>query len=259
MSTPFLHGSPRRVIAHRGLAVDVPENTLAAFGAALEVGADILETDVHLSKDGQVIISHDPTLARLVGLTGLVSDYTAAELASMDLGGGHGFSTLVEALEAFPKHRFNVDLKEASVVDPFVDVVTQLRAHDRVLIASFEESHRAKAAQALPAVASSASPPHVIEGRFRSWMGLPTDSWMLPEGMVALQIPVTRYGFAMATPSLIRAAHKKGLEVHVWTINDPTDMARLWQMGVDGIITDRADLAVDVRTALVANEGLKAS
>lgn len=259
MSKPFLHGTPPRVIAHRGLALDFPENTVGAFQAALDAGADILETDVHLSKDGQVVISHDPDLTRLAGISGLVSDYTASELAAMDLGGGHGFPTLVEVLEAFPGHRFNVDLKEFAVVNPFVDVVNQLDAHERVLIASFEESHRALAAKALPTVASSATPPHIIEGRLRSWMGLPTDSWSLPDGMVALQIPTTRYGFAMATPSLIRAAHKKGLEVHVWTINDPTDMARLWQMGVDGIITDRTDLAVEVRNALSSEGALSAS
>ena len=251
---PFLHGSPPRVIAHRGFPLDVPENTLAAFQAALDAGADILETDIHLSKDGQVIISHDPDLSRLVGIAGKVSDYTQAELASMDLGGGHGFPTLVDALEQFPDERFNVDLKEPAVVDAFVDVITQMKAHDRVLIASFEESHRAKAAQALPGVVSSATPPHIIEGRVRSWVGLPTDSWRLPDGMVALQIPVSRYGFAMVTPSMIRAAHKKGLEVHVWTINEAKDMARLWEMGVDGIITDRTDIAVEVRASLISPE-----
>lgn len=255
----FLHGTPPRVIAHRGLALDVPENTIAAFQAARDAGADILETDIHLSKDGQVVISHDPDLSRLVGISGRVSDYTAAELASMDMGGGHGFPTLVEVLERFPLERFNVDLKEPAVVDAFVDVVTQMRAHDRVLIASFVESHRAKAVEKLRGVASSATPPHIIEGRVRSWVGLPTDSWVLPEEMVALQIPVSRYGFAMVTPSMIRAAHKKGLEIHVWTINDPKDMARLWDMGVDGIITDRTDLAVDVRAKLAASGTTKAS
>lgn len=250
MSVPFLHGSPPRVIAHRGFSLTVPENTLAAFQAALDAGADILETDVHLSKDGHVVISHDPDLTRLLGVSGLVSDFTAKELASMDLGGGHGFPTLVDALEAFPRQRFNIDLKERPVVDAFVDVIRQMKAEDRVLIASFDETNRALAAKALPTVVSSASPPHFLEGRLRTWLGLPTDSWTLPEGLVALQIPPTRYGLAMVTPSLIRAAHKKGLEVHVWTINDPADMARLWDMGVDGIVTDRTDLASGVRQSL---------
>jgi glycerophosphoryl diester phosphodiesterase len=247
----FLEGSPPRIIAHRGLAVDYPENTLAAFRAALDSGADILETDVHLSRDGEVVIAHDADLKRFAGQPGMVSDFTIAQLRNIDLGKGNSFVLLREALEAFPTARFNIDLKVRAVVEPFVDVVRQLQAQERVLIASFEETHRQVAASMLPGVASSATPPHVLEGRIRSWLGLSLDTWSLPVGMVALQIPVTRFGLGMATPSMIRAAHKKGLEVHVWTINNPVAMRRLWDMGVDGIVTDRADLAHGVRNLMI--------
>lgn len=243
----YLDDPKPRVIAHRGLSLDVPENTLAAFQAAVAVGAEILESDIHLSLDGQVIVAHDPDLHRLTGRQGLVSEHTAAQLTQMDLGGGHGFSLLSDVLEALPEHRFNIDLKEFAVVDAFVDVITQMRAHERVLIASFDEKTRRAACAKLPGVPSSASPPHVLEGKFRSWLGLPMDSWAVPESIVALQVPPTYFGLSLVTPSLIRAAHAKGLEVHVWTIDDAPTMQRFWDMGVDGIITDRSDIAVVAR------------
>lgn len=246
----YFDGSPPRVIAHRGLALLHTENTLGAFQAAITAGADLLETDVHVSKDGQVVVAHDPDLLRVAGRPGLVSDFTAAQLAGMDVGQGEGFPTLVELLERFPDQKFNIDLKVRAVVEPFVDVITQLHARDRVLVASFQEEHRAIATALLPGVLSSATPRHVVEGRVRSWFGLPLDSWALPPEVKALQIPTTHRGFALVTPSMIRAAHRRGLEVHVWTINDPDQMRRLWQMGVDGIVTDRTDLAVEVRAGL---------
>ena len=98
----FLEGSPPRVIAHRGLAQGHAENTLGAFGASISAGADILETDVHLSKDGQVIIAHDPDLERVAARSGLVSDFTAAQLKAMDLGHGEGFRRLGKPCTASP-------------------------------------------------------------------------------------------------------------------------------------------------------------
>lgn len=245
---PFLEGRPPRVIAHRGLSLDVPENTIPAFRKAVSAGADILETDVQVSKDGEIIVAHDPDLVRMTGDPGLVSDYTAKELAHMDLGGGVGFPTLSEVLEALPDQKFNIDLKTRAAIPGFVDVITQLHAHERVLIASFDEATRRMAAEALPGVATSATPPHVMEGRLRSWLGLSTDTWSIPAGMVAVQVPPTRFGFGLVTPSFVRTVQKKGLEVHVWTINEPDVMHRLWDMGVDGILTDRADLAVAARS-----------
>jgi glycerophosphoryl diester phosphodiesterase len=245
----YLDGPTPRVIAHRGLSIDVPENTLAAFRAAVAAGADILETDVHLSLDGHVVIAHDPDLARLTGLRGLISQFTAAQLTQMDLGAGHTFCLLSDALSEFPEQRFNIDLKEFAVVDAFVDVITQMRAHERVLIASFDEKTRRVTSDKLPGVPSSATPPHVMEGKLRSWLGLPADTWAVPKDIVALQVPPTRFGMSLVTPSFIRTAHQKGLEVHVWTIDDAPTMQRFWNMGVDGIVTDRTDIAVAARGA----------
>jgi len=243
----FLEGSPPRVIAHRGLAQGHAENTLGAFGAAISAGADILETDVQLSKDGQVIIAHDPDLERVAARSGLVSDFTAEQLRAMDLGHGEGFSTLGEALHSFPGHRFNIDVKTPAAITALVRAIDDAEAHDRVLVTSFDENTRSRALALLPGVASSATSRHVIEGRLRSWVGLPVQRWKLPQEVVALQIPPTYSGLPLVTPSMISACHRRGLELHVWTINDPHDMTRLFDMGVDGIVTDRADLAVEIR------------
>ena len=138
----YLEGDYPRVIAHRGFPLDHAENTLGAFQAALDAGADILETDVHLSKDGVVVVAHDPDLTRVARRPGLVSDFTHKELASMDLGFGEGFPSLAELLTAFPDAKFNIDLKTRSSVEPFADVIRALNAEDRILATSFDEPTR---------------------------------------------------------------------------------------------------------------------
>ena len=244
----YLAGDYPRVIAHRGFPLDHAENTLGAFQAALDAGADILETDVHLSKDGVVVVAHDPDLTRVARRPGLVSDFTHEELAAMDLGFGEGFPSLAELLTAFPDAKFNIDLKTRPSVEPFADVIRALNAKDRILATSFDEPTREAVMRSLPDISSSASQQMVMRARLWTWLGLPMDSLRLPPEVVALQIPPARFGFALVTPSMIRLAKRRGLEVHVWTINDPDDMRRLWSMGVHGIITDRTDLAVQVRS-----------
>ena len=246
----YLEGDYPRVIAHRGFPLDHAENTLGAFQAALDAGADILETDVHLSKDGVVVVAHDPDLTRIARRPGLVSDFTHKELASMDLGFGEGFPSLAELLTAFPDAKFNIDLKTRSSVEPFADVIRALNAEDRILATSFDEPTREAVIRSLPDISSSASQQMVMRARLWTWLGLPMDSLRLPPEVVALQIPPARFGVALVTPSMIRLAKRRGLEVHVWTINEPEQMRRLWSMGVHGIITDRADLAVQVRGEL---------
>lgn len=242
----YFDGPTPRVLAHRGLSLHHAENTLGAFLAAVEAGADILETDVHVSRDGQVIVAHDPDLARVAKRRGFVSDYTAVELADMDLGFGEGFPTLRQVLETFPDQRFNIDLKTRSSVTPFVDVIREVDAMDRVLVASFDEKTRAQAMLQLPGAVSNTTGATVIEGRIRSWLGLSADTWSVAPEVRAIQVPPTHWGMPIVTPSFLSHAHRKGLEVHVWTINDPKDMRRFLDMGVDGIVTDRCDLAVSV-------------
>jgi len=244
--TFFPHVTPL-VIAHRGLAIDHPENTLPAFQAGIDAGADIVETDVHLSRDGQVIIAHDPTLDRVAGRPGLVSDFTAAELAGVDLGGGVGFPTLVDVLETLPQAKLNIDLKTPEVVDAFVDVIRQMNAQDRVLVASFDEATRVQAVRALPGVATSATRKHFLPGLLWASLGQKDSLRKVFEGIDAIQTPTSYLGIPITTKRFISQLTSIGKQVHVWTINEEAQMRTLWEMGATGIVTDRTDIAVRVR------------
>ncbi|GLI28929.1 glycerophosphoryl diester phosphodiesterase [Agromyces rhizosphaerae] len=242
----LLEGPPPRVLAHRGLALDAPENTLAAFRAALATGIRIVETDVHLSADGIAMVAHDPDLRRVAGLDRKVSDLTAAELAGLDLGGGHGMPMLAEALAEFPDARFNIDLKAEDVLAPAVAAIRTAGASDRVLLTSFDEGRRVRAAQALPCVATSPGSLGVLRVLVATWVRSGRSVRRMLRGAVALQVPESVRGLRIVTPRFVRRVHEAGAEVHVWTVNEPADMHRLLDLGVDGIVTDRADLAVAV-------------
>lgn len=245
-SLPYFAPRRPRVLAHRGLAVDAPENTLLAFAHALALGVDHLETDVHVSRDGVAMIAHDPDLDRVAGHGAKVHELRAAELAGIDLGAGQSMPTLAEALEAFPDARFNIDLKVAGAVAPTVDVIRSARAQDRVLLTSFSESRRRAALQLLPGVATSASGPRFVAALLSAAIGARPLLRSALQGLHAVQIPERALGLRTTTPSRIRAFQSVGVEVHVWTINEISDMERLLDAGVDGIVTDRADRAVEI-------------
>src|SRR5690554_3477427 len=153
----FFSPAAPRVFAHRGLALEAPENTMLAFLKALSVGVDYLETDVHASSDGVAVIAHDETLTRVAGRPVRVDHLTMAELRRVDLGEGQGFPSLAEVLDAFPEARFNIDLKSNAAVEPTVDAILEAGAVQRVLVASFDDRRRLAALERLPGVATSAS------------------------------------------------------------------------------------------------------
>jgi len=243
---PYFEPALPRVIAHRGLAIEAPENSLLAFAHALAVGAAHLETDVHASADGVAVVAHDADLSRVAGRPQRVGDLTAADLARLDLGQSQHMPTLAEALSAFPEARFNIDLKSANAVDAAVAAIRAARAEDRVLLTSFSERRRRAALAQLPGVATSASGPRFAAALLASVLrGGPLVKAAL-RGLHAVQIPTRAIGLDTVSPARIRAFHAAGVEVHVWTINDETEMRRLLSLGVDGIVTDRADVAVEV-------------
>lgn len=245
-SLPYFAPPRPRVLAHRGLAVNAPENTLLAFAHALALGVDHLETDVHVSRDGVAMIAHDPDLDRVAGHEAKVHELHATELARIDLGAGQSMPTLAEALDAFPDARFNIDLKAAGAVAPTVDVIRAARAEQRVLLTSFSESRRRAALRLLPGVATSASGPRFVAALLSAVIGARPLLRSALDGLHAVQIPERALGLRTTTPSRIRAFQSAGVEVHVWTINETSDMERLLDAGVDGIVTDRADRAVEI-------------
>ncbi len=247
---PYFAAPTPRVLAHRGLAVEAPENTLLAFAAAVGIGITHIETDVHVSADGVAMVAHDPDLSRVGGAASRVDELTVRELAELDLGEGQHMPTLAEALDGFPDAFFNIDLKTMDAVAPAVDAISAARAHDRVLLTSFSERRRRAALRLLPQVATSASGPRFAAALLASVVrGGPAVRRAL-SGLHAVQIPERALGLETVTPARIRAFHDAGVEVHVWTINDADTMRRLLERGVDGIVTDRADIGLEVVASL---------
>lgn len=242
----YFSPAPPRVIAHRGLAVEAPENTLLAFLNAVTTGVTHLETDVHLSADGVAVIAHDPDLARVADRDVRVEQLTARELARVALGNGQGFPTLAEAIDAFPDARFNIDLKTPRVVEAAVEAIRATRSVDRVLVTSFDSARRRRAVDALPGVATSASRQELMAALPAAALGLTGRVRHALRGVHAVQMPMRIGKVDLLTPRSVAALRASGVELHVWTINEPQQMRRLFGMGVDGIVTDRADLALEV-------------
>jgi len=250
---PYLVGAPLpRILAHRGLVTarmhdeGIAENTIAAFAAAHAAGATFIESDCHLTKDGEVVLFHDDRLDRIAGIRRAIADVTLSELESIMSTRG-GLATLEQAISTFPEMRFNIDVKAVGAAERAGAVVA---AHaDRILLTSFSDARRRAALRAaLDAGGSPATSPGratIIALLLASkLLPIPWLSRRLLRGIDALQVPERQGRITVLTPRLIAAAHDAGVEVHVWTVNDERDMRRLVDLGVDGIVTDRADRAL---------------
>lgn len=266
-----------RNIAHRGGSLEAPENTLHAFRRAVDLGADMLELDLRATRDGQVVVLHDPVVDRVTSGRGAVADLALAEVRELDaahwFAPGRGASaaadhhplrrtvrdgtdeidsadlripTLGEVLAELPDVPLTMDLKVGEPEVPgFSDTVarllTQAGRTDDVIVGSFSTQRLDAFRRAAPHVPTSASQEEV--GRF--WSGEPVD---VP-GLAALQVPVTYGDVEVVTPDLVERAHDAGIEVHVWTVDDPEEMRRLIALGVDGLITDRPSVLAEVLRA----------
>jgi glycerophosphoryl diester phosphodiesterase len=233
--------------AHRGAAAELPENTLPSFQRALDVGATALETDVHLTRDGQVVVSHDATGARTVGVARAIRDATLAEVQAWDVGrafrerrggpaGAFTLPTLGEVITAFPGISINVDIKQhdAGAAAAVVAVVRRLKAEARVLLTSFD-------GRTLGAVRRLGYEGPTGLGRFEvaRLAVLPAAALELfPLRGRAAQIPVGVGPLRLDHRALVDKAHALGIEVHYWTINEPAEAERLLRLGADAIMTD---------------------
>jgi len=204
---------------------------------------------VHCSADGVAVISHDADLSRMAGIMARVDELDFAELTRVDLGQGQTYPSLEEALIAFPEARFNIDLKSDAVVGPAVEAIIRAQAVQRVLVTSFNNGRRLRAVRALPGVATSASAVPFAAALFTAKLGLAPLTRYLLRDVQAVQVPERLRGVQVITPRIVRRLRNAGVEVHVWTINNPEDMSRLLDLGVDGLVTDRADLALEVMKA----------
>jgi len=238
------------VFAHRGGSALGPENTIAAFDRGMAAGADGLELDVHLSADGVVVVHHDETLDRTTNDSGPLAARTALQLSRVDAGEGQGIPQLAEVLHRFPDIPIIIELKvnTPAMGEAVVRVVRDARAVDRVCLGGFGGRSVAAARALLPGIPTGASQHEVRMALYRSWIG-----WRMsrpPYG--GFQVPETAQGHRIVSPRFIRFAHRSGLKVQVWTVDEEADMRRLLGWGVDALISNRPDLAVRVRDELFA-------
>jgi glycerophosphoryl diester phosphodiesterase len=244
---PYLsHEHPIR-FAHRGSRVLWPENTMVAFQGAVDLGYRYIETDVHVSRDGRVVIFHDDMLERLTNGVGQFVDHDWKDLKGLDAahgfkpedgfplrGRGIGMPSLEEAVATFPDVCFNIDLKQPGIATAVAAEVRRLGIEGRVMIGSFHDRRIRAFRRAAPGVATSAGPGEVARMLARK----PTAGI----GADAYQVPERGSGVRVVTRRFIDRAHAADKQVHVWTVNEATDMRRLLDLGVDGIVTDRPDV-----------------
>jgi len=241
-------------MAHRGFSGEGLENSMAAFRAGVELGFRYLETDVHTTSDGVLLLFHDETLDRVTDGKGRVAELPAAEVAKARIKGREPIPTFDELVTQLPDARLNLDVKDWGSVRSTAAAIERHQVHHRVLVTSFSDRRRRAVLKLLSQpVASSAG---VASNALFTLLGpvLPRPVFQrlmrrTLRDVHALQVPV-RYGrIPVVTAGFIRRAHELGLVVHVWTINEEAEMRRLLHLGVDGIVTDRADLLRDVLRA----------
>ena len=252
---PYLnHEHPLR-FAHRGSRVLWPQNTMMAFQGAVDLGYRYVETDVHLSRDGRVIVFHDDGLDRLTDGTGTVWDHDWADLRRLDAahtfgrrlgypfrGTGVGIPSLEEVLTTFPDLQVNIDLKQTGMEQALADEVERLGARDRVLIGGFFDDRIAEFRRITAGrVATSAGPMETRAAFVAALRGrrieTEADAFQVPTRKGATRVPSRRF---------IEAVHAGGRQIHVWTVNTAARMRRLLDAGVDGIVTDRPDVLNEV-------------
>ena len=250
---PYLDSPAPRVLAHRGLvtgedaALGVVENSFAAVAAAHAAGIPYVESDCHVTADGEVILFHDDDLSRVTGDPRKIADVRLPELEDLMAERG-GLITLRQALDAFPDVRFNLDVKAEAAAEPVGRLVTPHA--ERVLITSFSDERRlaalesARTAGAVMRPATSPGSATVARLLAARALGLRRRVARLLSDLDALQVPERQGPVHVVTPGLVRAAHAASVEVHVWTVNDRRDMERLLGLGVDGLVTDRGDIAL---------------
>jgi glycerophosphoryl diester phosphodiesterase len=262
---PFFDVPVPTVIGHRGASGELPENTLASFERAVAQGAAILESDVHITRDGALVLIHDDELSRTTDGSGRVADHTLAEILALDAG--HRFSprgdgrfpcrgrglripTLEEALAAFPQAHWNLELKEQipALVEDTVALVLRAGRERSVLLAAAEDeimadlrAHLAKTG-ARPAVGAAA-------GDVLRFVRSAIAGEAPPPGPMALQVPPDFGGRPLVTREFVAHAHAHDLVVHVWTVNEPAEIERLLELGVDGIMSDFPERVARVAAA----------
>ncbi len=248
------------VIAHQGGDDLWPGNTLFAMQQAAALGVDVLEMDLHITKDGVLVLIHDETVDDTTNGSGIVEEMTLDEIRQLDAGydwspdGGATFPfrgqditipTLEEIFQTFPDYRMTIEIKktEGSMAEPFCNLIRQSEMQDQIVVASFHNERMDEFRLACPEVATSSARQETTTFVLLAKVFL---GRIYSPKFQALQVPEESSGITVMTPSFVRAAHERGLAVEPWTIDDPEQMRLFIEWGVDGIMTDRPDLMLEV-------------
>jgi glycerophosphoryl diester phosphodiesterase len=221
--------------AHRGGASEAPENTLPAFEHAVRLGYRYLETDVHVTADGVLVAFHDDVLDRVTDASGRIDQLAWSTVREAKVDGREPIPLFEDLLGSFPEALVNVDPKHDASVEPLVAVLRRCGAVERVCIGAFSDRRLQRIRGLLgPTLCTSLGPRSIAKLVAASSAGLPAGRLPAP----CAQVPVSARGVTIVDEKFVRAAHKRGMQVHVWTIDDEAEMRRLLDLGVDGIMTD---------------------
>ncbi|HEY0126553.1 MAG TPA: glycerophosphodiester phosphodiesterase [Blastococcus sp.] len=234
----FLDGPTPLAMAHRGGAIEHLENTMPAFRACVDQGYRYLETDVRVTADGVLVVFHDPTLERVTDRTGRPDQLSWAEVSEARIGGREPILRLEDLLGAWPDVRFNLDIKAAGVLAPLLRLVRRMAIADRLCLGSFSDARLAAARRLFgPSRCTSLGPRGVAALRLSSYS--PKAAGLVRIQAGCAQVPLQLGGRALVDERFLAAAHARGLQVHVWTVDDEAEAARMLDLGVDGVMTDR--------------------
>lgn len=241
--TRFFSSPGPIAFTHRGFGAEGSENSLVAFQQAVDLGYRYLETDSRVTADGVAVAFHDGSLDRTTDRRGRLIDQAWSRVREARIGGTEPIPRLAELLDAWPDCFVNIDVKSDPAVAATLDAIRSTRAHDRICIAAFSDRRLGRLRTALgPGVCSALGPTEALRLRTVPFVGARRPATV---NRVA-QLPFRIGRLPVVDARLLLRAHRRGLAVHVWTVNDAAEMRRLLDLGVDGIMTDRADLLRDV-------------
>jgi glycerophosphoryl diester phosphodiesterase len=224
--------------AHRGGALEAPENTMKAFEYAVGLGYRYIETDAYATRDGTLISFHDDKLDRVTQAKGMIETASDADIKAARIGGTEPIPLMEELLARWPDVRVNIDPKHDAAVAPLIALIKRMGAEGRVCIGSFSDKRIRQVQDAFDGrVCTSFGPRGILKLKSASW-GLPLKGWR--EGCA--QVPVKASNVTIVNRRFVEAAERNGLQVHVWTIDDEAEMRRLIDIGVHGLMTDRPAL-----------------
>lgn len=244
---PYLDNTSPIAFAHRGGTSAAPENTLRAFDHAVNLGYRYIETDVHATSDGKLVAFHDNDLQRTCGKPWRIEETDWSTLSTARIAGTDPIPLLIDLLTTWPDVRINIDCKSDAAMQPLIDTIRSTNCLDRICVGSFSDKRLRHIRSELgPGLCTSMGPKEVARLVLGSTTGIPINP---SQHALVAQVPVRQGPIPVVTRKSITRAHQLGLQVHVWTIDDPIEIGQLLDLGVDGVMSDDTRALKDVFVA----------